>query len=172
MRDIKFRAKALCDNEFVYGDIIHYNRDPRREKWVIQEPETGIGSDVDEDTIGQFTGMKDKNGKEIYEGDVVRWVELRCDDDLTEPSSYFFREETSIVNFENGIFGVKNEDVFDVLPLCYLTENYFTSDQDFTEEDFKEALGYCNMQNPPRSLKDIYMVEVVGNKYDNTDMLE
>ena len=56
MRTIKFRAKSLCKGEdWVYGDLVHYNRNPHTEKWTIHEPDTGIGTDIDETTIGQYT---------------------------------------------------------------------------------------------------------------------
>jgi len=62
MREIKFRAKNLSDNKWYYSDELGY--------LFWQQLEHG---DLDKKTLGQFTGLKDKKGKEIYEGDVVRW---------------------------------------------------------------------------------------------------
>jgi len=65
MREIKFRGKGIDNGEWIYGDLLQYRVLP-----VIFDKELEQ-HEVDAETIGQFTGLRDGNGDEIYEGDII-----------------------------------------------------------------------------------------------------
>ena len=120
MREIKFRGK-YGNNPWLYGSLVTKNRNNNG----IQERNSSVTILVDDGSIGQYTGMNDSMGKEIYEGDIVR----TSDND----------DELAVVEWD--------------------------------DEDLRFTVTHGNVVN---GLGEGYYsreVEVIGNMYDNPELL-
>jgi uncharacterized phage protein (TIGR01671 family) len=129
MRTIKFRGKRITNNEFFIGDLRNGIKMSKNRAWIHNE--NGL-CEIELKTIGQFTGLTDKNGKEIFEGDILGGIN----------SGDFIQWCDKCKSFE----------VFSTNDYCYSCEHDFF---------------WCDIVDGCESKE----VEVIGNIYDNPELL-
>lgn len=144
MREIKFRGKRVDNGEWVYGDLAHnYDSYIKDSKDLVDDLYRGWFKVVD-NTVGQYTGLKDRNGREIYEGDIIN---------LTNTAGVSINVVCEFGTARRVIF----ENTVDITGCYFKLSN--------GEKTFPIVSNYAGKH-------DLDLFEIIGNIYENPELLE
>ena len=146
-REILFRGKRTDNGKWVEGSLIKvgWRNKPTTYSIMLTRP-TACNYIVDPETVGQYTGLTDKNGVRIFEGDILRGFEYPFCSNINGEFNYF----AEIVWFDDSsAFGI------------YTFKNPKSNVRGISEGN-TDYLEYFNADK----------WEVIGNIHDNPELLE
>ncbi len=102
MREIIFRGKRSDTDEWAYG-LPFMSLDGTKIGGIEVSPRSEDLHLIDANTLGQYTGLHDKNGKRVFEGDVIRcWYHRAGKEDLVTEEQVVFHQGAFVAHATNG----------------------------------------------------------------------
>lgn len=158
MREILFRGKRIDNGEWAFGSYCLAEKLDRNgnEHCIIEYAANGGSYRVDPSTIGQYTGFTDKNGKKIFEGDIVatRTSGMR----IEKLKGYYGYDSDGYPQKIPGYDGI-SEYRYSCLIDCYAKVEFDPTNGGFYLNGADMFIGaICN--------------EIVGNIHDNPELMK
>ena len=145
MREILFRGKRVDNGEWETGFLVIERYQTSEERFYITDKMTGYHTPILPKTVGQYTGLTDKNGTKIFEGDIVKYGK-----GIYEWNKKDWEFEVGIIDFKDGAFiinDIYSNDGYNELSCLYHEINYSGKYDSGT------------------------LLEVIGNIHDNFELL-
>ena len=171
MRKILFRGKRKDNGEWMKGfySLLFNEKNVEYEHCITYQIFEGANMDypyptcdtiiaeVIPETVGQFTGLTDKNGKEIFEGDIVSCKEFK-----NKGISVFTSEESEIFTLED--YKGECEEI-------YTSQVFYDEANFYVEASNGCQIPLCCFWGNMKNSQPIFEIEIVGNIHDNPELL-
>lgn len=154
MREILFRGKRKTDNKWLYGFPYITRKNAVKINWYCSDFGSMRTDEVDPETVGQYTGLTDKNGKKVFEGDIFKFSDEIWENSYTSCGTEWDSwkvENYAVVGFDDERSG------FDFVKYKFCENS--------VEADFHE-------NHDIEFAEFISSLEVIGNIHDNPELME